>query len=224
MLADAWGVTYTGAAKRVWVRMELDKGCGHESASGIPATKAAAIAASTETLHVAVVVSDLDGRIVTWNAEAEALLGWSAAQAVGRPLAELVAWPGRPWRCRCRTRWAWAAGAASPDGHRDGDLLPVYISHLRTAGARRTAGRSGSWCPATTATSWPPHPHRSSGSRVGRIKDLLDHDMPLDELLDTVRPDRPAVQRGRRRLCAGTGRGRQPVRRRGGHRGRRRGW
>ncbi|MCA2221513.1 SpoIIE family protein phosphatase [Nonomuraea aurantiaca] len=188
MLADAWGVTYTGAAKRVWVRMELDKGCGHESASGIPATKAAAIAASTETLHVAVIVSDLDGRIVTWNAEAEALLGWSAAQVAGRPLAELVAWRrhgpcalslsdtlglGR-WRGESRMR------------HRDGDLLPVYISHLRTDG--RAQDRRSIWIVVSSDHRYvlasPPAPLKREPG--GRIKDLLDNDMPLDELLDTI--------------------------------------
>ncbi|MEV6156740.1 SpoIIE family protein phosphatase [Nonomuraea sp. NPDC052129] len=188
MLADAWGVTYTGAAKRVWVRMELDKGCGHESASGIPATKAASVSASTETLHVAVIVSDLDGRIVTWNAEAEALLGWPAAQVVGEPLAELVAWRrhgpcalslsdtlglGR-WRGESRMR------------HRDGDLLPVYISHLRTDG--RARDRRSIWIVVSSDHRYvlasPPAPlKREQG---GRIKDLLDHDMPLDELLDTI--------------------------------------
>jgi DNA-binding CsgD family transcriptional regulator len=39
----------------------------------------------------AVVVVDADGRVVTWNAAAERLLGRSASSAIGRPCHEMVA-------------------------------------------------------------------------------------------------------------------------------------
>ncbi len=38
----------------------------------------------------AIVVVDLDGRVARWNGAAEALYGWSEAQALGRPMVELA--------------------------------------------------------------------------------------------------------------------------------------
>ncbi len=189
MLADAWGVTYLGTAKRVWVRLELaERGDHHEGTVGVPASAPAEIAAPVESLHVGVVVSDLDGRIVAWNTEAEALLGWPAKQVTGRPLAELVAWGGHGpyalsladtldlgrWRGECRMR------------RLDGDLLPVYISHLRTDG--RSQDRRAIWMVVSSDHRYvlasPPAPFRREPGR--RIKDLLDDDMPLAERLDTI--------------------------------------
>jgi PAS domain S-box-containing protein len=43
-----------------------------------------------ERLADAVVVSDRDGTIVQWNAAAEALFGWSAAEALGQSLDLIV--------------------------------------------------------------------------------------------------------------------------------------
>ncbi|MEW1838108.1 ATP-binding protein, partial [Nonomuraea angiospora] len=47
MLADAWGVTYTRTAKRVWVRMEISDGCDVQEAAPAPPR-----AAPHETQHV----------------------------------------------------------------------------------------------------------------------------------------------------------------------------
>ncbi|WP_321889682.1 PAS domain-containing sensor histidine kinase [Paraburkholderia bannensis] len=44
--------------------------------------------------HDAVVVYGLDGRITFWSHGAERLYGWSAAEAIGRPLHELTDAPG----------------------------------------------------------------------------------------------------------------------------------
>lgn len=38
----------------------------------------------------AVVAMDATGRVTRWNAQAEATFGWSAAEAVGRPMADLI--------------------------------------------------------------------------------------------------------------------------------------
>ncbi|GGO65961.1 SpoIIE family protein phosphatase [Nonomuraea cavernae] len=189
LLADAWGVTYSGTAKRVWVRMEFADGSGaHEVALGTPAAAPAAAAAPVETLHVGVIVADFDGRVVSWNPEAEALLGWPSEQATGRPLAELVAWRGHGsyslsladtlnlgrWRGESRMR------------HRDGRLVPVYISHLRTEG--RARDRRAIWMVVANdhryVLAGPPAPLRREPGR--RIKDLLDRDRPLAEVLDTI--------------------------------------
>ena len=41
----------------------------------------------------AVIVTDISGLVTVWNAEAESMYGWSAEQAVGRPIIDLVVGP-----------------------------------------------------------------------------------------------------------------------------------
>ncbi|TDD20616.1 PAS domain-containing protein [Nonomuraea diastatica] len=184
MLADAWGVTYTRTAKRVWVRLELaDGGDGQQTVTGPPVPAPAAV----DTLHVGVVVTDGDGLVRSWNSEARQLLGWGPEQTIGRPLADLVAWRGHGpyalsltdtlglgrWRGEARMR------------HADGRLVPVYVSHLRTQG--RAQDRRSIWMVVAGDHRYvltpPPAPRREAGRR---IKDLLDQDMPFPELLDTI--------------------------------------
>ena len=43
-----------------------------------------------DLVHDSVIVRDMDGRIVQWNAAAEAQYGWARAEAVGRQLGELL--------------------------------------------------------------------------------------------------------------------------------------
>ncbi|MFC4115802.1 SpoIIE family protein phosphatase [Nonomuraea zeae] len=189
MLADAWGVTYTRTAKRVWVRMELTDGCEcPEPLAGTPGPAPAALAAPIDSLHVGVVVCDRDGLVQSWNCEAEQLLGWRSDQAIGLRLADLVAWRGHGpyalslpdtlglgrWRGEARMR------------HIDGRLIPVYVSHLRTRG--RSEDRRSIWMVVALDHRYvltpPPAPlRREAGTR---IKDLMDQDMPFAELLDTI--------------------------------------
>ncbi|WP_336204870.1 SpoIIE family protein phosphatase [Nonomuraea sp. LPB2021202275-12-8] len=183
MLADAWGVTYTRTAKRVWVRMEFADAHEVPSPPSLPAPRP-----PVDGLHVAVVVADADQRVVSWNSDAESLLGWTAAQAVGRPLEELVAWRGHgPYALSLTdtlglSRWRGEARMR----HRDGRLMPVYVSHLRTDG--RAEHRRSIWMVAGSEHGFvlasPPAPYRREAGR--RIKDLLDEDRPLTELLDTI--------------------------------------
>ncbi|GAA3138659.1 hypothetical protein GCM10020001_071450 [Nonomuraea salmonea] len=215
MLADAWGVTYTKRAKRVWVRMEIGDGFEpHEP----PGRLGMLPVVPLETLHVGVLVADLDGVVESWNTEAEKLLGWQAEQVVGRSLKDLVAWQGHGpyalslidtlalcrWRGEARMR------------HRDGGLVPVYVSQLRSrghAGERRSiwmvvpAEHRGVLTP-------PSAPMRREAGR--RIKELLDHDMPFTELLDTIAQIVQVSSGGRRGVRAAVGRGRRPVRGGGG--------
>ncbi|WP_327584503.1 SpoIIE family protein phosphatase [Nonomuraea sp. NBC_00507] len=181
MLADAWGVTYTKTAKRVWVRMELGDGFDRQEAlsASLP------IAPPVESLHVGVIVCDRDGVVESWNSEAEKLLGWQADEVVGGSLEKLVAWRGHGpyaltladtlglgrWRGEARMR------------HLDGRMMPVYVSHLRARGQR-----SAIWMVVAADHRYvltpPPAPMRREAGR--RIKDLLDQDMPFAELLDTI--------------------------------------
>ncbi|MGW0806877.1 SpoIIE family protein phosphatase [Nonomuraea sp. NPDC002799] len=186
MLADAWGVTYTRTAKRVWVRMDLTDGCDvQEIVAGRHGPLPIPVPAPIETLHVGVVVCDRDGLVESWNPEAVQLLGWRPEQAIGRKLQDIVAWRGHGpyalslddtlglgrWRGEARMR------------HSDGRLIPVYVSHLRTRGQGYSI-----WMVVSSDHRYvltpPPAPLRRETGR--RIKDLLDHDMPFAELLDTI--------------------------------------
>jgi PAS domain S-box-containing protein len=46
-----------------------------------------------DAVDVAVIATELDGAITNWNGGAERAYGWSRAEAVGRPISELVAGP-----------------------------------------------------------------------------------------------------------------------------------
>ncbi|SDG91778.1 SpoIIE family protein phosphatase [Nonomuraea jiangxiensis] len=183
LLADAWGVTYTKTAKRVWVRMELADGC--EPVEAPPPPVPAKLA---DSLHVGVVVCDRDGVVRSWNSEAEHLLGWRPEQVVGTELERIVAWRGHGpyalsfadtlglgrWRGEARMR------------HVDGRLVPVYVSHLRTKG--RLQERRLIWMVVGNEHRYvltpPPVPLRREAGR--RVKDLLDQEMPFAELLGTI--------------------------------------
>ncbi|MGW2221811.1 SpoIIE family protein phosphatase [Nonomuraea sp. NPDC001684] len=139
-------------------------------------------------LHVGVLLADGDGTVQSWNSEAEHLLGWTSEQAVGRPLADLVAWRGHGpyamplsgtlslgrWRGEARMR------------HLDGRLIPVYVSHVRSRGGPQD--RRSIWMMVAGDHRYvltpPAAPLRREAGR--RIKDLLDRDMPFAELLDTI--------------------------------------
>lgn len=104
-----------------------------------PVSQAALQAAALNHVLDALVVATASGEVALWSARSEALFGWSAAQARGRPLAELIV----PPRLRERHRQAMHAtlrddqgGAADVAGqrwrmrglHRDGQELPVELT------------------------------------------------------------------------------------------------
>ncbi|MFC4016201.1 SpoIIE family protein phosphatase [Nonomuraea purpurea] len=186
MLADAWGVTYTRTAKRVWVRMDVTDCCDlQEAAPGVAGPLPAPVPGPLETLHVGVVICDRDGLVESWNTEAEKLLGWRPEQAVGKKLQDMVSWNGHgPYALSLDDtlglgRWRGEARML----HAEGGLLPVYVSHLRTRGQRSSIWMVVADEHRDVLTPAPAPPRGETG---GRIKDLLDHDMPFAELLDTV--------------------------------------
>jgi serine phosphatase RsbU (regulator of sigma subunit)/PAS domain-containing protein len=92
-LAQSWGVEYAGASKRVWFRLALP------AVAAVPPPAAPEgpqpahfieLGGSDRPVRVAVVETDVAGTVRHWSAEAETLLGWPAAEVVGRRLAELV--------------------------------------------------------------------------------------------------------------------------------------
>ncbi|MFF7794241.1 SpoIIE family protein phosphatase [Streptomyces sp. NPDC007991] len=85
--------------------------------------------------HDAVALVSAAGRVIGWTRGAEALLGYTGAQVVGRPAADLLAMPGDPVRVariakRCRAGMGWSGRVAVR--HRDGG--PVEIG-LRVSGS-----------------------------------------------------------------------------------------
>ncbi|MFI9555175.1 SpoIIE family protein phosphatase [Nonomuraea endophytica] len=188
MLADAWGVTYSRSAKRVWVRLDLMEDDGTRETGGPPAAAPAIAAAPVESLHVAVIVADALGRVLLWNPEAEALLGRPASEAVGMTLAELVAWRGHGRYALTLDdtlglgRWR----GASWMRHRDGRVVPVYVSHLRTGG--RAGDRRVVWMVVAEDHRYvlapPPTPLRREAGE--RIMEVLGHTRPLAERLQAT--------------------------------------
>ena len=95
-----------------------------------------------ETAHDAFVGIDEDGRVVTWNSQAEMTFGWSADEALGRTLSDLII-PGRfaaQHLAGIKRFLATGNGAVMNQRiemaamHRDGHEFPVEltISPLRT--------------------------------------------------------------------------------------------
>jgi PAS domain S-box-containing protein len=85
----------------------------------------AQLAAIVESSNDAILIRGLDGTILSWNAAAERLFGWSAQEAVGQSI-ELILPPERTGMLRRSIK-----GAA-----RDRSLSPVETIHLRKDGAR----------------------------------------------------------------------------------------
>jgi len=146
-LSSAWGVEYTRTTKTVWCRLDL---AGRGSVATTPTEDLPA-----EPVMVAVVGTSGDGAIEDWNADAEALLGWSAGAARGRPLVALTLDGTLPADLD-RPSWPAADSAAGAvDGgprrwqgeltlrRADGAAVPLYA--VRQPGRDRTGGRRATW-------------------------------------------------------------------------------
>jgi len=85
----------------------------------------AQLAAIIESSNDAILIRGLDGTILSWNAAAERLFGWSAQEAVGRSIDLIVP----PERTGTRRRFM-------KGGARGESLSPTETVHLRKDGAR----------------------------------------------------------------------------------------
>ena len=164
-LASAWGVDYTRTGKTVWCRLDLTEPSERRPApgrAGFPGavgprgptgptsfTNAASALASTpghvESVRgrvlVGVVSADAEDRVRSWNSDAEELLGWTAGQVLGEPLALL-----RDHTTDLETVPDLAAGRWQGEvdlRHRDGHFVRVFVSRLPRPGDSGDPGDPG---------------------------------------------------------------------------------
>lgn len=111
------------------------------SARPAPASGSALQASILDALGEAVVASDLERRVIYWNESAEALYGWSAAEALGADLGALLAANRSRADAVAILRRLQAGEAWSGDfvvKHRDGRFFPVNAT---TSPVRDGSGR-----------------------------------------------------------------------------------
>ncbi|MFE9846266.1 SpoIIE family protein phosphatase [Streptomyces goshikiensis] len=135
-LATRWGVEYTPTHKHVWFRIDLpDRPVGTRSAGPVVPDRLLPLADSR--VRVAVLQVDAGDCVSAWNEDAEHVFGYAAEKVVGRPLAELAAWPQTPGtgtgiaEALRLSRWEGSYGIRGADGR----VIPVYASHLRVRDA-----------------------------------------------------------------------------------------
>lgn len=143
-LASRWGVEYSAAGKYVWFQLELpQRPTGTRSAG--PVLPTADLPVADERVRVAVIQVDRSGAITRWNDDATDLFGHTAADIVGKSLADLAAWPQTPGTgigladALQLSRWEGTYGLRDAGGR----VLSVYGSHLRV---RDTAGEPSTVC------------------------------------------------------------------------------
>ncbi|WP_430393187.1 SpoIIE family protein phosphatase [Actinacidiphila reveromycinica] len=143
-LASRWGVEYSAAGKYVWFQLELPQRPTGTRSVG-PVLPTADLPVADESVRVAVVQVDSAGVITRWNDDATDLFGHTAADVVGKSLADLAAWPQTPGTgigladALQHSRWEGTYGLRDSGGR----VLPVYGSHLRV---RDTAGEPSTVC------------------------------------------------------------------------------
>ncbi|WP_354642510.1 SpoIIE family protein phosphatase [Kitasatospora camelliae] len=91
-LSTSWGVEYSAGRKTVWFRLALPE---HVPGTryALPSLPGGELPGSAGPVRVAVAQIDDDGVVRSWNADAEALFRLPAEQVLGRPWADLAAWP-----------------------------------------------------------------------------------------------------------------------------------
>ncbi|TDC27875.1 GAF domain-containing protein [Streptomyces sp. 8K308] len=136
-LAARWGVDYTPAEKCVWFRLDQQVlPVGTRSAG--PVLPDEALPVSDTRVRVGVVQVDRTDTITVWNDDAAELFGYRAEQVVGKPLADLAAWPQTPGtgtgiaEALALSRWEGSYGLRDSEGR----TVPVYACHLRVRDAK----------------------------------------------------------------------------------------
>ena len=130
-ISQVWGVEYDRLSKRVWFRLPLTAGA--EPRTGITHQPAHFIdlGEPSTPVRVAVVETDPAGRVLSWSAETEQLLGWRAADVVGKPIADLVTMlpeggPGSFAEVLAAPRWSGEYHMRASGG----DVVAVFASQV----------------------------------------------------------------------------------------------
>ncbi|WP_181727556.1 SpoIIE family protein phosphatase [Streptomyces sp. PT12] len=135
-LASRWGVDYTAIDKSVWFRLDQQALPVGTRAAG-PVLPDEALPVSDARVRVAVAQVDRADTITAWNDDAKELFGYTAEQVVGKPLADLAAWPQTPGtgtgiaEALALSRWEGSYGLRDSEGR----TIPVYACHLRVRDA-----------------------------------------------------------------------------------------
>lgn len=143
-LASRWGVEYHPAQKQVWFQLELPQRPAGTRSAG-PVLTPSALPLADERVRVAVVQVDKTDCITRWNGDAEDLFGHPAEQVLGKPLADIAAWPQTPGtghgvaEALMLSRWEGTYGVRGADGR----VQPVYGAHLRV---RSSSGEPSTVC------------------------------------------------------------------------------
>jgi len=106
------------------------------------------------SLGQAVVASDAEHRVTFWNAAAERLFGWTAAEAVGRMDSELV--------------------PARADAYQNAEILSALIHGRPWSAEVDVQARDGGTIPVLVSASAVTRPDGSSGGFVALITDLRE--------------------------------------------------
>ncbi|MDT0305588.1 SpoIIE family protein phosphatase [Streptomyces sp. DSM 44917] len=136
-LAARWGVDYTTTDKCVWFRLDQQALPVGTRAAG-PVLPDEALPVTDPRVRVAVVQVDRTDTVTLWNDDARELFGYAAEQVVGKPLADLAAWPQTPGtgtgiaEALSLSRWEGSYGLRDSEGR----TVPVYACHLRVRDAR----------------------------------------------------------------------------------------
>ncbi|MEE1798324.1 SpoIIE family protein phosphatase [Streptomyces sp. JV176] len=143
-LASRWGVEYSPTFKQVWFQLELpQRPVGTRSAGPVLPTELLPVA--DERVRVAVIQIDRTGAVTNWNEDAEHIFGYADEQVIGKPLADIAAWPHTPGigtgivEALQLSRWEGSYGIRAADGR----VIAVYASHLRV---RDTLGEPSTVC------------------------------------------------------------------------------
>ncbi|WP_030272530.1 SpoIIE family protein phosphatase [Streptomyces sp. NRRL B-24484] len=141
-LSSCWGVEYAAGRKTVWFRLALPEHV-HGTRYAVPSLPGGELPDTDGPVRVAVVQLDDEGVVRGWNPDAEALFRQGADQALGRPWADLAAWPQSPGlglglaETLRLARWEGSFGVRAGDG-RTVEVYGVQVRLRDAAGVPST--------------------------------------------------------------------------------------
>ncbi|PZW46824.1 PAS/PAC sensor signal transduction histidine kinase [Humitalea rosea] len=173
--------------------------CQHETGAHPEAERDAWLAAIVGASRDAIISATLDGRIASWNAGAEALFGYPAAEAIGQPV-ELLSCPETPTDMYGRLAQAAGRGEAmqpfdAVQRRKDGSHVDVHIAVSPVRDAQgRAIGVSGIIRDITAAKLVQSAVEQRQAQLSSILETAPDGVIVIDEL-GLVRSFNPAAER-----------------------------